>query len=283
MKKSQSSTEFMIFIGMAIIILMAYFAISHGYLNLTYKQKDIISGQDLAKQIKNEINLASRVEDNYHRTFDLPTKVGGKDFSVILSKREVIITIDNLDYVELLSIDVTEEGFIQYSSGENIEINKVNGRIYLGELMCTRGETRCGTLEECGATYPCVMECNDNQWIKIEDCDERCDEGECKLGVCDFGDTKCGNPIECPLFPEDECIFSCNEQNQWNLIFDYSCTQPDTCEEGECVCNDGTMRCGTIEECSPSNQCVVTCNSNQWTSTQICDPNICLEGECIGL
>ena len=79
MRKSQSSTEFMIFIGIAIIILMSYFAVSNSYLNLIYRQKDVISGQDLAKQIKNEINLASRVENNYMRTFQLPEKIGDKD------------------------------------------------------------------------------------------------------------------------------------------------------------------------------------------------------------
>jgi hypothetical protein len=124
--KSQSSTEFMIFIGIAIIILMSYVAIAHHYLNLTYKQKDIISGQDLAKQIKNEINLASRVEENYIRIFQLPYKVGNKDFTVLLNGREVVVRMDGVDYVEPLATNINEEDEGEFNPGFTFEIRKTN-------------------------------------------------------------------------------------------------------------------------------------------------------------
>ena len=126
--KSQSSTEFMIFIGIAIIILLSYFAIAHNYLELTYKQKDIISGQDFAKQIKNEINIASRVEDGYQRTFTLPNKIGNKEFTLHVEGREVVVTIseDNSDYVELLSANINTETF---NPGDTIIITKIDGNV----------------------------------------------------------------------------------------------------------------------------------------------------------
>jgi len=123
MRKSQSSTEFMIFIGIAIIILMSYFAISNSYLNLIYRQKDVISGQDLARQIKNEINLASRVENNYMRTFQLPEKVGDKDYEIEIIDREVMIRIDNLDYVELLTVNINENPGLEQGDTVIIERN----------------------------------------------------------------------------------------------------------------------------------------------------------------
>ena len=123
MRKSQSSTEFMIFIGIAIIILMSYFAVSNSYLNLIYRQKDVISGQDLAKQIKNEINLASRVENNYMRTFQLPEKIGDKDYEIEIIDREVIIRIDDLDYVELLKINIDENPGLEQGDTVIIERN----------------------------------------------------------------------------------------------------------------------------------------------------------------
>jgi len=123
MRKSQSSTEFMIFIGIAIIILMSYFAVSNSYLNLIYRQKDVISGQDLAKQIKNEINLASRVENNYMRTFQLPEKIGDKDYEIEIINREVIIRIDDLDYVELLTINIDENPGLEQGDTVIIERN----------------------------------------------------------------------------------------------------------------------------------------------------------------
>ncbi|MEK6829224.1 MAG: hypothetical protein AABY15_03785 [Nanoarchaeota archaeon] len=130
--KSQSSTEFMIFVGIAIIIMISYFAIAHTYLNLTYKQKDIISGQDLAKKIKNEINLASRVEDNYERTFQLPYKIGDKDFTVHLELREVSITIDGLDYSELLTININK---IDLLPGDLVTVSRTNNIVTVSKQV----------------------------------------------------------------------------------------------------------------------------------------------------
>lgn len=125
--KSQSSTEFMVFIGIAIIIMMSYFAIAHTYLNLTYKQRDVISGQDLAKEIKNEINLASRVEDNYQRTIQLPQKIGNKDYEIAVNKREVVIRIEGLDYVELLMTNIEYPPKIY--PGDTLKITKTSGKV----------------------------------------------------------------------------------------------------------------------------------------------------------
>jgi len=129
MRKCQSSTEFMIFIGIAIIIMMSYVAISNTYLNLTYKQRDVISGQDLAKQVKNEINLASRVEDNYQRTFQLPQKIGNKDYAITIEGREVAIEIEGLDYVELLMTNPQVDE--QKSPGDTVVISKTDGRVII--------------------------------------------------------------------------------------------------------------------------------------------------------
>jgi len=108
--KSQSATEFMMFMGMAIIILISYFAIAHHYLDITYKQRDIISGQDLVKQIRSEINLAARVEEGYRRTFQLPITISNKEFTVEVGGKEVVVTItgDDNEYVALLTTNIDE-------------------------------------------------------------------------------------------------------------------------------------------------------------------------------
>lgn len=239
MKKSQSSTEFMIFIGIAIILLLSYFAISYNYLDLIYKQRDIISGQDLAKQIKNEINLASRVEDGYERTFILPNKVGNKDFIITLSEREVTITIDDLDYVELLSTHITNEGeTITYSPGEEIIIKKTEGIVCIGEceeppeeptLICNEEETKCGTELECGMSE-CTMICSNNEWIITNFCRDAnppfCENSECV--ECMEDSKKCGTELECLPSGYPECAYSCI-LNEWVLE---PCIPPTvTCDE----------------------------------------------------
>jgi|SRR3989344_2485294 len=122
--KSQSSTEFMIFVGIAIFVLMLYFGVSNHYLNLTLKEREVITGQDLARQLKNEINLAARVEDNYQRIFQLPYSVVNKNFNVTFNIREVVVNIDNDEYVELLAADVGNE--ITFSAGDAFTIRKTN-------------------------------------------------------------------------------------------------------------------------------------------------------------
>ncbi|MBS3143268.1 hypothetical protein J4446_00100 [Candidatus Woesearchaeota archaeon] len=122
--KSQSSTEFMIFVGIAIFVLMLYFGVSNHYLNLTLKEREVITGQDLARQLKNEINLAARVEDNYQRIFQLPYLVVNKNFNVTFNIREVVVNIDNDEYVELLAADVGNE--ITFSAGDAFTIRKTN-------------------------------------------------------------------------------------------------------------------------------------------------------------
>ena len=122
--KSQSSTEFMIFVGIAIFVLMLYFGVSNHYLNLTLKEREVITGQDLARQLKNEINLAARVEDNYQRIFQLPYSVVNKNFNVTFNIREVVVNIDNDEYVELLAADVGDE--ITFSAGDAFTIRKTN-------------------------------------------------------------------------------------------------------------------------------------------------------------
>lgn len=215
---------------MAIIILMAYFAISHNYLNLIYKQKDIISGQDLAKQIKNEINLASRVEDNYHREFQLPSKIGNKDYTITLAGREVVITVDGLDYVELLSVHLTEEGQdpIEYSPGETFVIEKINGKVYGEEyvFVCTDGNRICGDESSCKGNDPCAMICEFNQWT-IEPCDFECLTGYCQEEEqgCNLGEQRCGTLEEC--LPNMECVLNCPNPPIWEIE---PCNPPQTCD-----------------------------------------------------
>lgn len=128
--KSQSSTEFMIFIGIAIIIMMSYFAIAHNYLDITYKQKDVISGQDFAKEIGNEINLAARVEDNYKREYQLPSSVGSKEFTVDFEKREVTLTLEGIEYVELLKTDIND---LQLNPSDILVIEKRDKRVLISK------------------------------------------------------------------------------------------------------------------------------------------------------
>lgn len=134
MKTSQVSTEFMVFIGMAIVLLMVYMAIANNFLNLAYTQKEIISAQDLAKILKNEINLASRVENGYIKEFQLPHQVDYKNYTINIppNNREISISYEDsdLDYTEMLSTNVTIIGTVLLP-GNIIFIKKLNDNVFI--------------------------------------------------------------------------------------------------------------------------------------------------------
>lgn len=286
MKKSQSAMEFMIFMGLAILILMSYFAISHFYLDLIFKQKDVISGQDLTKQLKNEINLASRIEDNYHREFQLPNKIGDKDYTITLAGREIIVTVDGIDYVELLSVHITEQGQdpIEYNPGEIFIVEKINGKVYGEEyiFVCVEENRVCGNDgPSCENDPPCARICEFNQWT-IESCEFRCETGYCQES-CTMGNNgvkKCGTFGECG---GSECIFQCDgASGQWSLLQSCGGSEP-LCSVSQgpatCVCSEFSKMCEiTPEECEGASSCVMECISETWGVTKPCEfPEVCTE------
>ena len=169
MKKSQVSIEFMFFVGMAFVLLAAYLVITYNYLDLTFKRSDIVNSLDLLEQLRNEINLASRLENGYTRIFVLPSKINKKDYTLSLNNREINIKFNNVDYARLLStkvnVDKKTTGELFFSPGDIIFITKVNNQVYI-DKTCSSGEI-------CSFAYPnqncqgnsCILECENSVWI----------------------------------------------------------------------------------------------------------------------
>ncbi|MBU2633876.1 MAG: hypothetical protein KJ674_01385 [Nanoarchaeota archaeon] len=136
MKKSQVSTEFMVFVGMSIVLLMVYMVIANNFLNIAYTQQEITSAQDLAKILKNEINLASRVENGYIKEFQLPPEIDNKDYFIDIppSAREIEISYkdsiytEGADFTEMLSTEVDSDPLI---SGNTILIQKIDNDVII--------------------------------------------------------------------------------------------------------------------------------------------------------
>jgi len=185
MKKSQSAMEFMLFIGMAIVVLMAYFGISHFYLDKTYRERNIISGEDIVKLIKNEINLASRVQGNYNRFIDVPSTVNNQEYTGQVTGREITINIGGIEYVGLLSTNISTP--YSFSSTERIFISKYDDEISLvnpayshticQQISCVsvlgEGADGCSADDDCSH-----LECISNMCILIpepgiSDCDQQ--------------------------------------------------------------------------------------------------------------
>src|SRR3989344_9221820 len=105
MKKGQVAIEFMALVGVAVLLLLLFTGVVAYYLKITTQQQNAYSGQGLAMTIRQEINTASIVENNYERKIKIPGQLDGKNYRLAITGREVTITYAGNDYSELLAID----------------------------------------------------------------------------------------------------------------------------------------------------------------------------------
>ncbi len=150
MKKSQVSTEFVFFVGAAFVLFAVYLLISYNYLNLTLKRKDVISSVGLLEELRNEINLASRVDNGYNRIITLPPKINKRDYNISFNGRDLAIKFSNIDYARSLStvVKVDKNGSgLYFSPGSKIFMTKINNEVYI-DRTCS------GSEEVCSNTYP---------------------------------------------------------------------------------------------------------------------------------
>ena len=119
-KRGQAAIEFLVFVGVAMLLLVVYVGISNHYLNLLYNKEKAASADDFLQTIANEFNIAARVENGYSRTIQLPAKTGKYDYSLYVgdmpgstgsigSKREVVIYSESKEYVKTLSVDAVDK------------------------------------------------------------------------------------------------------------------------------------------------------------------------------
>ncbi|MFH1209669.1 MAG: hypothetical protein V1663_02680 [archaeon] len=189
MKKTQVSTEFLIFVSMSVVLLMVYMAIANNFLNIAYQQKEVISAQDLAKILRNEFNLASRVENGYIKEFQLPYQVDYKDYDIEIppSGREISISYaddPNIDFTEMLSTNVSVIGAV-LKPGNTIFIKKQNDNVVVSSPYCVSSQQN--TIECRSGKDVCV-----SGTFSVEKCAYKCVFGNWILwSFCDICDSTC--------------------------------------------------------------------------------------------
>ena len=139
--KGQVAIEFITFVGIAIVLLMVFLGISAYYLKLSYERESIQTAEDLAKLVKNEINIAAFVENGYYRNVDLPAKLKGEDYSILIGKistsekREVVINFAEIEALEQLATDIPNG--VQFTTAElktGIKLQKVADQVQISKL-----------------------------------------------------------------------------------------------------------------------------------------------------
>ncbi len=139
--KSQVAIEFVTFVGIAIVLLMVFIGISAYYLNLSYERESVQTAEDLARLVKNEINIAAFVENGYSRNVDLPAKLKGGDYTILIGnigtseKREIVINFVGLEVLEQLATDIPSG--VQFTAAElktGINLQKVADQVQISKL-----------------------------------------------------------------------------------------------------------------------------------------------------
>ncbi len=127
MRKSQVGIEFLYFVSIALILLLVYLSLSSTYLSFATSKSDYLAAQNLLEQMRNEVNLAGRVEDGYSRTVKLPNNLNGKPYTIFISSKEISIIFGGNDYSKVFSTDIVVSGSIQ--PGAILFIEKINEQV----------------------------------------------------------------------------------------------------------------------------------------------------------
>ncbi|MBI2660778.1 hypothetical protein HYX09_00755 [Candidatus Woesearchaeota archaeon] len=123
--KSQTSIEFMIFVGLA--FMLVFFITLHQLSGTrqVYVEKESSLVYDLAMGLQEEIRMASVSEEGYARNFSIPSRLENFDFELSMAQEFLTVTGNNTFYsVRIPNATGT------LVKGSNIIMNK-GGALYL--------------------------------------------------------------------------------------------------------------------------------------------------------
>lgn len=139
--KAQSAVELTLIITFMFLVFFIFFLVVGSKMADVQKDENRQLLEDLTKIIKEEIVLASNVEDGYFRTFEIPQALTGLNFNMSLLREtgvnhtELVITFvnytDDVSYIERLPKNITGN----LSKGIN-NISKKKGVICLNIATC---------------------------------------------------------------------------------------------------------------------------------------------------
>ncbi|MFT4260822.1 MAG: hypothetical protein ACMXX9_00125 [Candidatus Woesearchaeota archaeon] len=108
MKKAQSSIEFMILIGFAMIVVSVTLALISSDAERRFTAQNEAAVQELFDVIETEINLARISPAIYTREFFLPQVLQGQNYSISLADQiELVVNFNNNTYVHFLNQSVS--------------------------------------------------------------------------------------------------------------------------------------------------------------------------------
>jgi len=81
-KKAQGGIEFIIIFSFVLFFFVLFFTIIQSNQNEKNKENEDILFQNIALDVRDEINIAAGASDGYFREFEIPEKILGKDYEI---------------------------------------------------------------------------------------------------------------------------------------------------------------------------------------------------------
>lgn len=128
-KKAQVAMEFVIIIGAVFFFVSIFFLVIQENLRDETEEKENILTKEVALIVQDEISLALEAADGYTRNFEIPERIGNREYEINITSDLVFIKTTDNKYA--LAIPVAEvTGNINIP---NNTIQKINGAIYLNQ------------------------------------------------------------------------------------------------------------------------------------------------------
>jgi len=129
-KKSQFAMEFILLITFMLIVFLGFFAVVSYTITDLEENKKQQAAENIAALVDNEIKLARSVNDGYEKTFTVPKKIEGNNYTIsIIENKELVVIYLEYEYVLFLPENIMGN----VSTGLN-EIKKNNSIVYLRNI-----------------------------------------------------------------------------------------------------------------------------------------------------
>ena len=99
MQKAQIATEFVLMVGLALVVVLALLAVLSVLVSDYSEEKNLKKLEDLGYSIQAELILASEVEPGYERSFEIPDRVGGIDYSLSQTANDMVIAYKGNEFI----------------------------------------------------------------------------------------------------------------------------------------------------------------------------------------
>jgi hypothetical protein len=97
-KKAQGAFEFLLLVGIAFTASVIFLIASFQDIDELIQRKDYMMLRDQGDLIQGELFLALQVEDGYARSFEVPSAIGNRDFTITSSNKTITLTNDRSTY-----------------------------------------------------------------------------------------------------------------------------------------------------------------------------------------